>query len=92
VICSILPLLVSPDAKFIRAPGHEESEGLLPGAKSLTVFLDGTDSLLNTGAVTFVLLPALALLLYMTGYRVAGPMLALFAIGLFLARMFGAPA
>ncbi len=42
--------------------------------------------------VTLVLLPVLAVMLYRMGYRVAGPLLGLFTLGLFLARMFGAPA
>lgn len=89
---SMLPLVIKADAVFIRAPGVEEEETLMPGEKSVGALIDGTLGLLNTGVVTLVVLPALALLLYLTGYRVAGPMLALFACGLFLARMFGAPA
>ncbi len=42
--------------------------------------------------VTLVLLPVLAVILYRMDYRVADPLLDLFTLGLFLARMFGAPA
>ena len=42
--------------------------------------------------VTLVLLPVLAVILYRMGYRVAGPLLALFTLGLFFARMLGVPA
>jgi hypothetical protein len=89
---SVLPLLVSASEKFIRAPGHENQDALYPGEKTLASLINGSDTLLNTGIVTLVLLPGLALLLYATGYRVAGPLLALFSVGLFLARVFAAPA
>jgi hypothetical protein len=89
---SILPLVMAADALFIRAPGHEEENTLYPGERSLAVLVEGTGNLLNSGFVTLLVLPTLAGLLYLSGYRVAGPMLALFAAGLFLARMLGTPA
>ena len=87
-----LHFAISAEAVFLRAPGHEKEEPLFPGEQSLNVITEGTGNLLNSGFVTLFLLPALAALLYFFGYRIAGPMLALFAAGLFLARMFGAPA
>lgn len=89
---SILPLFVVLEAVFLRAPGHEKDETQFPGERSLYVISEGTGNLLNSGFVTLFLLPALAAILYFIGYRIAGPMLALFAAGLFLARMFGSPA
>ncbi len=90
---SILPLLVDAETKFIRAPGLEETEeAFFPGEKSLSVVVDGTYGFLSSGLVTLVLLPVLAVILYRTGYRVAGPLLALFTLGLFLARMLSTPA
>jgi hypothetical protein len=90
---SIIPLLVSAADKFVRAPGLEETEkAMFPGEKSLTIRVDGGYELLTSGLVTLVLFPVLAVILYRTGYRVAGPLLALFTLGLFLARMFGTPA
>ena len=90
MVLSILPLLVDAETKFIRAPGFEETE--FAGKQSLTVVLDGAYGYLNSGMVTLVLLPVMAVILYRMGYRVAGPLLALFTVGLFLARMFSAPA
>jgi len=93
MVLSFLPLLVDAETKFIRAPGLEEAEeALYPGEKSLTAVVEGTYGYLNSGLVTLVLLPMLAVILYRMGYRVAGPLLGLFTLGLFLARMFGAPA
>lgn len=93
MVLSILPLLVDAETKFIRAPGLEEpEESLYPGEQSLTVVVDGAYGYLNSGLVTLVLLPVMAVTLYRMGYRVAGPLLGLFTLGLFLARMFGAPA
>jgi hypothetical protein len=91
---SILPLLVAVEDKFIRAPGLEEveEETFFPGEQSLSVVADGMFSYLNTGFVTLIVLPVLAVVLYQTGFRVAGPLLALFTLGLFLARMLGTPA
>ena len=54
--------------------------------------VDGAFEYLNSGLVTLVLLPVIAVILYQMGYRVAGPLLALFTLGLFLARMLGSPA
>ena len=87
---SFIPLMILAEAKFIRAPGLEEEE-LGPGVRSFNTIVEGVDGLLNTGAVTLLLLPFLALTLYLSGYRVAGPMVGLFAVGLFTAKMFGAP-
>ncbi len=93
MVLSILPLRVDAETKFIRAPGLEEvEETLFPGEQSLTVVVDGAYGYINSGLVTLVLLPVLAVILYRMGFRVAGPLLALFTLGLFLARMFGAPA
>ena len=93
MLYSLVPLLVAIEDKFIRAPGYErQEETVIPGEKSAVAIADGTMALLNTGFVTFLLLPVLAVILYACGYRVAGPMLGLFTLGLFLARMFGAPA
>jgi hypothetical protein len=90
---SILPLLVAVEDKFVRAPGLEETErALFPGEKSLNIVMEGGYEFLTSGMVTLVLFPVLAVILYRTGYRVAGPLLALFTLGLFLARMFGTPA
>ena len=90
MVLSILPLLVDPKTKFTRAPGHEKpEETLFSGEQSLSVMVDGAYGYLNSGLVTLVLLPVLAVILYQRGYRVAGPLLALFTLGLFLARMFG---
>ena len=90
---SILPLLVAVEDKFIRAPGLGETEEVIyPGGQSFTVVVDGAFEYLNSGLVTLVLLPVIAVILYQMGYRVAGPLLALFTLGLFLARMLGSPA
>lgn len=89
---SALSFVVSAEAIFIRAPGHEKDDTLVPGERSFNAIAEGTSGFLNSGMVTLVVLPALAALLYLKGYRVAGPMLGLFAAGLFLARMFGSPA
>ena len=90
---SILPLLVDAETKFIRAPGLEEvEETLYPGEQSLAVVVDGAYGYLNSSLVTLVLLPVLAVILYRMGFRIAGPLLALFTLGLFLARMLGSPA
>lgn len=89
----ILPLLVAAETKFLRAPGVEAADAaLFPGEKSLAVVVEGAYEVLTSGFFTLLLFPVLAVVLYRTGYRVAGPLLALFTIGLFLARMFGAPA
>ncbi len=90
MMLSIIPLLVDVENKFIRAPGHEET--YFPGEQSLTVVAEVAYGYLNSGVVTLILLPVLAVTLYRMGYRVAGPLLGLFAVGLFVARMFGAPA
>ncbi len=93
MVLSILPLLVDSKTKFIRAPGLEEAEeALYPGEQSLTAVVESTYGYLNSGLVTLILLPVLAVILYRMGYRVAGPLLALFTLGLFLARMLGTPA
>ncbi len=88
---SILPLLIDAEAWFIRAPGLEEAEEVLyPGEKNFTAVVEGAHGYLNSGLITLFLLPVLAAILYRAGYRVAGPLLALFTLGLFLVRMFGA--
>jgi hypothetical protein len=88
-----LPLLVKADALFIRAPGVElAEETYFPGEKSLNIVVEGAYGYLSSGLVTLVLLPVLAVILYRMGYRIAGPLLALLTLGLFLSRMFGAPA
>jgi len=93
MLISVLPLLVQVQDKFLRAPGHERTEETaIPGEKSLDVFTSGIMDILNTGVVTLVVLPGIAAILYLCGFRVAGPMVGLFALGLFMARMFGAPA
>jgi hypothetical protein len=90
---SILPLLVDSKTLFQRAPGSEEVEEVMyPGEQSLTTVVDGVYGHLNTGLATLVILPVLAVILYQMGYRVAGPVLALFTLGLFLARIIGSPA
>ena len=90
---SVLPLLIAAETKFIRAPGLEETDqAMFPGEKSLNIVAEGGYELLTSGLVTLVLLPVLAVILYRTGFRVAGPLLALFTLGLFLAQMFGTPA
>jgi hypothetical protein len=93
MLLSVFPLLVDAKTKFIRAPGLEEVEEVLyPGEKSLTAVAESTYGLLNSGLVTLVLFPVLAVILYKMGYRIAGPLLALFSLGLFFARMLGSPA
>ena len=93
MVLSILLLLVSVEDKFIRAPGLEENVDFLSlGEKSFNVVVDGVSGYLNSGLVTLVLLPVMAVILYRMGYRLAGQSLGVFALGLFLARMFGAPA
>jgi hypothetical protein len=93
MVLSFLPLLVDSKTKFIRAPGLEETEEVLfPGEQSLTVVAEGAYGYLNSGLVTLILLPVMAVILYRMGYRIAGPLLGLFTFGLFLARMFGAVA
>ncbi|MHA1528216.1 MAG: hypothetical protein ACTSVG_04310 [Alphaproteobacteria bacterium] len=93
MVLSFLPLLVDAKTKFIRAPGLEEAEEVLyPGEQSLTAVADGAYGYLGSGLVTLVLLPVLAVILYRMGYRIAGPVLALVTLGLFLARMLGTPA
>ena len=93
MVLSVLPLLVNAEAKFVRAPGFGETrEALFPGEQSLSIVVDGAYDYLNSGLVTLVLLPVMAVILYQMGYRVAGPLLALFTLGLFLARMLGSPA
>ncbi len=88
---SILPFVVEVKEKFTPAPGHERPEDtMMPGEKSLTVFFEGVEQLLNSGFVTLLVLPVLAVGLYASGFRVAGPIVGLFALGLFMARMFGA--
>ena len=90
---SFLPLLVDAKTRFIRAPGLEEAEETFyPGEQSLAVVVDGAYGYLSSGLVILVLLPVLAVILYRMGYRIAGPLLALFTLGLFLARVLGAPA
>ena len=86
---SFLPLLVDAEEKFIRAPGTEEvEEALFPGEQALTVLVQGSYEYLSSGLVTLIILPVLAAILYRTGFRVAGPLLALFTLGLFISRMF----
>ncbi len=93
MVLSFLPLLVDAETIFIRAPGLEEVEEVLyPGEESFTAVAEGTYGYINSGLVTLVLLPVLAVILYRMGYRVAAPLLALFTLGLFLARMLSSPA
>ena len=93
MIYSMLQFVILMEDKFIPAPGHErEGDYTFAGEKSATVFVEGTTALLNSGAVTLLVLPVIAAVLYVSGYRVAGPLLGLFTLGLFLARMFGAEA
>jgi hypothetical protein len=93
MVLSILPLLVDTETKFLRAPGLEEAGGaFFPGEQSLTVVVEGAFGYLNSGIVTLILLPVLAVILYRMGYRIAGPLLGLFTLGLFFARMLGASA
>ena len=89
----ILPLLVDPETRFTRAPGTEEvEEALYPGEQSLTALAQASYDFLSSGLVTLVLLPVLAAILYRTGFRIAGPLLALLTLGLFLSRMLSTPA
>jgi hypothetical protein len=88
-----LPFLVKADTLFIRAPGVERAEDtFFPGEKSLNIVVEGAYGFLTSGVVTLVLLPVLAVILYRMGHRIAGPLLALLTLGLFLSRMLGAPA
>ena len=90
---SFLPLLVDAKTRFIRAPGLEEAEETFyPGEQNLALVVDDAYGYLNSGLVILVLFPVLAVILYQMGYRVAGPLLAPFTLGLFIARVLGAPA
>lgn len=80
-------------AKFVPAPGHEEAATSgAAGEASIRVIWEGAAAYLNTGVMTLLVLPVLAVALYRFGFRVAGPLLGLFTLGLFLARMFNPPA
>ena len=93
MVLSILPLLVESATGFIQSPGLEAAgETLLPGGNSVAVVLEGTFGLLDSGLITLALSPVLAVILYRKGYRIAGPLLALFTLGLFFARMLSVPA
>jgi hypothetical protein len=90
---SILPMLVELEEKFIRAPGTEEVEEVYyPGERALTALAEGSYEFLSSGLVTLIVLPVLATILYRTGFRVAGPLLALLTLGLFLSRILNTPA
>ena len=90
---SFLPLVVAAEEKFMRAPGTEEiKEALYPGEQALTVLVQGSYEFLSSGLVTLIILPVLATILYRTGFRIAGPLLALFTLGLFISRIFNTPA
>ena len=87
----VLALLVQVNPKFVPAPGHETSRDVPDGASASAIW-EGAYESLNSGVMTLLVLPILAVVLYRMGYRVAGPMLGLFVLGLFLARVFGTPA
>ena len=90
---SILPMLVDAEEKFIRAPGTEEIEEVYyPGELALRALAESSYEFLSSGLVTLIVLPVLATILYRTGFRVAGPLLALVTLGLFLSRMLSTPA
>lgn len=88
----VLALLAQADPKFVPAPGHEDLAAGIPGAVSMNVIREGSYEYLNNGVMTLLVLPILAVVLYRMGFRVAGPLLGLFVLGLFLARMIGSPA
>ena len=88
----VLALLAQVEPKFVPAPGHEDPAAGIPGASSMSVIWEGAFQYLNSGVMTLLVLPILAVVLYRMGFRVAGPLLALFVLGLFLARMMGSPA
>lgn len=85
-----LSLLAQADPRFVPAPGHERTE--IPGATSMSVVWDGAYRYATSGVMTLLVFPVLAVVLYRMGFRVAGPLLGLFVLGLFLARILGAPA
>ena len=90
---SILPMLVELEEKFIRAPGTEEVEEVYyPDEQALTALAESSYEFLSSGLVTLIVLPVLATILYRTGFRVAGPLLALLTLGLFLSRILNTPA
>ena len=91
MIPSVVALLAQVNPKFVPAPGHEPP-AMAPGEMSMMVIWEGTYAYLSTEAMTFLVLPTLAVSLYALGFRVAGPLVGLFAFGLFLARMFDVPA
>lgn len=79
-------------AKFVSAPGREGTEAASPaGEAAVRVIWEGAAAYLNSGVMTLLVLPVLAVALYRLGFRIAGPLLALFTLGLFLARMFNPP-
>jgi hypothetical protein len=85
--------LAQHSAKFVSAPGREEAEAAgRAGEASVRVIWEGAATYLNSGLMTLLVLPVLAVALYRLGFRIAGPLLGLFTLGLFLARMFNAPA
>lgn len=88
----VLALLAQVDPKFVPAPGHEDPAAGIPGAASMSVIWEGAYEYLNSSVMTLLVLPILAVVLYRMGYRVAGPLLGLFVLGLFLARVIGTPA
>jgi len=93
MVLSALPLLVDSTAGFIQSTGLETAgEALVPGANSVAAMLAGSFGLVNSGLVTLALSPVLAVILYRRGYRVAGPLLAVFSLGLFFARVLSVPA
>ena len=93
MLYSIFQFVISMEDKFIPAPGYErEGEYAFAGEKSATVFVEGASSLRKSVAGTFLGLPGRAAGCEAIGYRVAGPLLGLFTLWLFLARMFGAEA
>ena len=64
MVLSILPLLVDAETKITRAPDHEKTEeALFRGEQSLTVVVEGAYGYLNSGLVTLVLFPVLAVIL-----------------------------
>ena len=82
----IVSYLIEAAEKFIRAPGRERAEPL-PGEQSLNVIWNGTYDFLSGAEMTLIVLPVTAAILWRFGFRVTGPIVALFALGLFLSRV-----
>ena len=91
MVSHLYPLLADSEVEPILAPQHSTDDAGFSGLHSLTVVADGAYTYLSSGLVTLLVLPVLAVALYKLGYRVAGPLIGLVTLGLFLTRIFGSP-